>query len=204
MSNLLIDRPDEPVATFVLAHGAGSTMDAPIMNQLASALCARGIETVRFEFPYMHKQRTEGRRGPPDRMPVLEATYREVVAGLPRERLFIGGRSMGGRVATHIADSLDVRGVIAMGYPFHPPDKPASLRVAHLLTMRTPCLVVQGTRDPFGTPDEVAGYGLPRHVALEWLEDGDHGFEPRKRSGHTLESHVQRCCDAVARFVAAH
>lgn len=202
---MLIDRPTGPAfATFVLAHGAGSAMDAPIMNQLAEGLCERSIEVVRFEFPYMHRLRHQGKRGPPDRMPVLEASYRSLLGELgERPRLFIGGRSMGGRVATHIADSAGVRGVVALGYPFHPPKKPESLRVAHLLTMRTPCLIVQGTRDPFGTPEEVESYELPDSIKLCWLGDGDHSFVPRKQSGRTLAQHVEQTCAAMQRFMTA-
>jgi len=199
---VLIDRPAQPHATFVLAHGAGSAMDAPLMNQVAEGLCAGGVEVVRFEFPYMHRLRHEGRRSPPDRMPVLEASYRAILAQLTdRPRLFIGGRSMGGRVATHIADSAGVRGVIALGYPFHAPRKPGSLRVEHLLTMKTPCLIVQGSRDPFGTPEEVDSYALPDGILLCWLDDGDHSFVPRKSSGRTLAQHVEQSCAAMQRFM---
>lgn len=208
---MLIDAPSspndparEPLASFVLAHGAGSTCDAPIMNQLATGLAVRGIEVVRFEFPYMERLRREGKRGPPDRMPVLEARYSEVIAGLAdRPRLFIGGRSMGGRVATQLADKLKVRGVIALGYPFHPPNKPETLRVEHLLRMQTRCLVVQGTRDPFGSPEEIARYALPDNIELHWLADGDHSFAPRKQSGHTLAGHVAEACDVMKRFMLA-
>lgn len=204
LRDVLIDSPERPLATFVLAHGAGSAMDAPIMNDLTAALCAGGIELVRFEFPYMHRLRHEGKRGPPDRMPVLNAAYAALVAELgPRPRLFIGGRSMGGRVATHVADSLGVQGVIALGYPFHPPKKPESLRIAHLLEMKTPCLIVQGTRDPFGTPAEVEGYGLPSSISVCWLEDGDHSFAPRKARGRTLADNLQQACDRLLLFMSA-
>ena len=202
---MLIDCPESPSATLVLAHGAGAGMDTPFMNDFARVLSARGIEVVRFEFPYMARLRAEGRRSAPDRMPALEAAYREVLTKLKkRARLFIGGKSMGGRVATRIADSVAVRGVVALGYPFHPPKQPESLRVEHLTTMTTPCLIVQGARDPFGTQDEVARYPLPSTIQLQWLRDGDHSFVPRKSSGRSEEENMAEAYAAVLTFIAAH
>jgi uncharacterized protein len=202
---MLIDCPESPSATLVLAHGAGAGMDTPFMNDFARALSTQGIEVVRFEFPYMAKLRAEGKRSAPDRMPALEAAYRGVLTKLKkRGRLFIGGKSMGGRVATRIADSVAVRGVVALGYPFHPPKQPESLRVEHLTTMATPCLIVQGARDPFGTQDEVARYPLASTIHLQWLRDGDHSFVPRKSSGRSEEENMAEAYAAVLTFIAAH
>jgi predicted alpha/beta-hydrolase family hydrolase len=202
---MLLDCPSQPSATFVLAHGAGAAMDTPFMNRMAAGLCARGIEVVRFEFPYMARLRSEGRRRAPDRMPVLEASFGEVLHKLQkRARLFIGGKSMGGRVATRIADAAAVRGVIALGYPFHPPKQPASLRVEHLTELHTPCLIVQGMRDPFGTEAEVADYPLSGQIALHWLKDGDHSFVPRKSSGRSEAENLSEAVDVVAAFIDAH
>lgn len=205
LRRMLIDAPQSPSATLVLAHGAGAGMDTPFMADFARELCQHGIEVVRFEFPYMAKLRAEGRRSAPDRMPALEAAYRDVITKLKkRTRVFIGGKSMGGRVATRIADSVSVRGVVALGYPFHPPKQPESLRVEHLLSMTTPCLIVQGTRDPFGTQDEVAGFGLPSSIQLTWLRDGDHSFVPRKSSGRREEENMAEAYAAVLAFIEAH
>lgn len=197
-------RSDKPVrATLILAHGAGAPMDTPFMNAIAQGLCTRGLTVVRFEFPYMDRRRREGRRAPPDRMPVLEESFRAVaLQHTGKAPLFIGGKSMGGRVATHIADALDVRGVFALGYPFHPPQRPDKLRVEHLAALRTPCLIVQGMRDPFGTPVEVGRYTLSDRTELCWLPDGDHSFTPRKSSGVTLEQNLDAACSALAAFVA--
>lgn len=177
-------------------------MDSDFMNEFARALGGRGVQVVRFEFPYMQRAREGHKRGGPDRMPVLEACFRETALelGAP-ERLFIGGKSMGGRVATRVADGLGVRGVIALGYPFHPPGKPQSLRTEHLESLRTPCLIVQGTRDPFGTREEVPGYRLSPQVRVAWLEDGDHSFAPRKRSGRTTEQNLAEAVERVADFM---
>lgn len=200
---LLRDGDPNAAHTLLLAHGAGAPMDSAWMNELTSRLVERGLYVVRFEFPYMQKRRRGEKSGAPDRMPVLEACFREVVNGLgdPR-RLFIGGKSMGSRVATHLADALSVRGVVAFGYPFHPPGKPEQLRVAHLAALKTPCLIVQGTRDKLGMPEEIAGYALSPAVEVQYIEDGDHSLEPRKASGRTLAQNLDAAADAVRGFVS--
>jgi len=200
-SSLLIDRARAPHATLVLAHGAGLPMDAPFMKTLASELSARGVSVVRFEFPYMQRLREVGRRAPPNPMHVLEARFREVVASLDEPApLFIGGKSLGGRVATRVADSLEVRGVVALGYPFHPAKRPDKLRLEHLAELRAPCLIVQGTRDPLGNREEVARYELSTSIRVHWLEDGDHSFEPRRASGRSLVQNMAAAVEAVVAF----
>jgi uncharacterized protein len=177
-------------------------MDSPFMAAVAAGLAGCGITVVRFEFPYMAARRT-GTRPPPNRMPALEASYRAVVASLPRSaRLFVGGKSMGSRVAVQLVDALAARGAIALGYPFHPPKQPSKLRLEPLRAAAKPCLLVQGTRDPLGSPLEVASYALPRHVELHWLDDGDHSFAPRKSSGRTLQQNLAEAVRAVAAFIA--
>jgi len=179
-------------------------MDSPFMQAIARGLVAHGVTVVRFEFPYMDQRRRTQRRSPPNRMPVLEHTFEQVLAALPRgERPFIGGKSMGGRVATQIADRVDARGVIALGYPFHPPRQPDKLRVEHLRALRTRCLIVQGTRDPLGDQAEVGSYALARTIRLAWLEDGDHSFAPRQASGRTLEQNLAQAVQAVVTFIRA-
>jgi predicted alpha/beta-hydrolase family hydrolase len=198
---LLIDG-DGP--TYVLAHGAGAAMDSRGMTDVASRIASRGIRVVRFEFGYMAARR-DGVRRPPPRAETLLDEYRAVLAEVGG-RVVIGGRSMGGRVASMLADEgLDagtVAGLACLSYPWHPPEKPAPPRTAHLLDLRTPTLVVQGTRDPFGSPDEVASYGLPSTIDLLWLDDGDHDLRPRKAlSGFTYAQHLDTAADAVAAFV---
>jgi predicted alpha/beta-hydrolase family hydrolase len=134
---------------------------------------------------------------------VLLATWRDVVAQLGGgERLFIGGKSMGGRMATLVADELRVRGVVCFGYPFHPPGKPARLRTAHLEALATPMLVLQGERDPFGTRDDVASYRLSPQIRVEWIADGDHSLRPRAKSGVTESQNVTRAIESAATFMA--
>lgn len=200
---LLIDEPagEANGDTVVLAHGAGAGMEHEGMQSLCDAFVARGFRVVRFEFAYMHARR-EGRRPGPDRMPKLQERFREVIASQDG-RLILAGRSMGGRVATMIADDVGAKAVIAFGYPFHPPRKPENLRTAHLAGLQTPTLIVQGERDPFGTPPEVAQYELSRAIEVLWMPDGDHSMKPRKKSGFTYEQHVETALDRVAEFVSA-
>jgi predicted alpha/beta-hydrolase family hydrolase len=201
---LLTDGPADAAATFVFAHGAGGAMDTPFMTTVARALGERGVRVVRFEFPYMAARRTGGKRGAPDREPVLLNAWREVVAQLGGgERLFIGGKSMGGRMATLVADELRVRGVVCFGYPFHPPGQPAKVRTAHLESLVTPMLVLQGERDPFGTRADVASYALSSAIRVEWLTDGDHSLKPRAKSGVTEQENLARAVDLAASFMLA-
>ena len=199
----LTDGPDAAEQTYVFAHGAGGAMDTPFMNTVARELGERGIRVVRFEFPYMAARRTGGKRGAPDREPVLLATWREVVATLGGgERVVIGGKSMGGRMATLVADELRVRGAVCFGYPFHPPGQPAKVRTAHLENLVTPMLVLQGERDPFGTREDVAGYHLSPRIRIEWLTDGDHSLKPRAKSGSTERDNLTRAIDVAAEFIS--
>jgi hypothetical protein len=200
--NLLIEGPAE-AATVALAHGAGAPMDSPWMNTMAAALAARNLRVVRFEFRYMQRRRADGKRRGPDWPPVLLATWRDVVEALRgTRRLVIGGKSMGGRIASMVADECAVDGLVCMGYPFHPPRAPEKLRTAHLRDLQTPSLILQGTRDPFGIPEEVKTYGLAESIRVHWLGDGDHSFKPRVKSGRTLEQNMTEAADEVAAFVA--
>lgn len=193
--------PPDAEATLVLAHGAGAAMDSPFMEAFAEGLGERGVAVVRFEFAYMAARR-EGRRPGPDREALLLQAWRDVVAALGGgPALFIGGKSMGGRMASMVADELAVRGLVCLGYPFHAIGRPEKPRIDHLRTLATRALIVQGTRDSFGRPDEVAGYGLSPSIALHWLEDGDHDFKPRSASGRTQRQNREEAMDAVAGFI---
>ena len=200
--DLLIDGPSGARRTIVLAHGAGAGMDSAYMATVAQGLAQEGIRVVRFEFPYMWARRASGKRGAPDRGPVLIESWQEVISRLGGgDRLVIGGKSMGGRIASMIADEAGVRGLVCLGYPFHPPGKPAGSRVKHLETLRTPALIVQGTRDPFGRPEEVEQYKLSKKIKIEWIEGGDHSLKANARSGRTEADNLAAAVAAVSEFV---
>jgi hypothetical protein len=204
--DLWIDGPepgaDGPV--LVLTHGAGAPVDSSFLEDFARGAGERGVRVVRFELPYMRARRHEGKRRPPDREPVLRAAWHQAIdlLGGPG-RLVIGGKSMGGRMASLVADEAGVRGLVCLGYPFHPPGQPEKLRTAHLEALRTPTLIVQGTRDPFGTREDVAGYRLSPAIRIAWMEDGDHSLVPRAASGRTAAQNLAAAIDEVAAFVGS-
>jgi predicted alpha/beta-hydrolase family hydrolase len=198
----LFDGPARASLTVVLAHGAGAPMDSPFMNDIAAGLGARGLRVARFEFPYMAARRHGGPRRGPDPPAALEAAWLAAIEALGGgKRVVAGGKSMGGRIASMVADRAGVHGLLCLGYPFHPPGRPQQTRTAHLATLRTRTLIVQGERDALGTRADVAGYTLSGRITVRWLEDGDHSFKPRARSGHTLAAHMARAIEWSAEFV---
>lgn len=200
--HLLIDGPQAPMATFIFAHGAGAPMDTPFMDHFAKGIAAAGVKVVRFEFPYMQRRRLEGKKSPPNSAKILEAAWLEKVEAFrDHTPLFLAGKSMGGRYASLIADKVEPKGLVCLGYPFHPPGKPETLRTAHLLDLKTPALILQGERDPFGKPDEVATYNLAQTIRVTWLCDGDHGFKPRKASGRTEIQNWDQAVAAIVQFI---
>jgi predicted alpha/beta-hydrolase family hydrolase len=202
MTKLLIDASEAAPLTVALAHGAGAPMDSPFMNAVARGIAAAGFRAARFEFPYMAARRTGGRRGAPDREPVLREAWHAAIAELGGpESLVIGGKSMGGRIASLVADEAKVRGLICLGYPFHPPGQLAKLRTKHLADLATPTLIVQGTRDTFGTREEVAGYALSPAMRIHWIEGGDHSWKPPKASGRTEKDAIAEGVEAVVQFL---
>lgn len=204
----LHDGPDDAHVTILLAHGAGAPMDSASMTAAAKALAAAGLRVARFEFAYMAARRTGEGRKPPPRAEKLTGEYLSAIEELAVVGpLIIGGKSMGGRVASMVADELFAEGAIAglvcLGYPFHPPAKPTQLRTKHLENLKCPALICQGTRDEFGTRDEVAVYALSDKIEILWLEDGDHDLKPRKTiSGFSTADHLKTIADAVAAFAA--
>jgi predicted alpha/beta-hydrolase family hydrolase len=193
-------------ALLILAHGAGAGERHPFMTAFGGGLAAHGIDVVTFNFPYM-----EQKRRVPDKAPVLEAHFRKVIDAAREgerrtHRLFIGGKSMGGRMATHLAaqGDLDLAGVIALGYPLHPPGKPDQPRTAHLPAITAPVLIIQGEHDAFGTPSElepvIATMQAP--VTLHVVAGGDHSLKVRGKTGEQvydpLFALISRFCTAGA------
>jgi uncharacterized protein len=200
-SNYLTDGPGDAPLTLVLAHGAGAPMDSDWMNSITAKIAASGYGVVRFEFPYMAERRETGKKRPPNPARVLLQTWMDVIDDLGPERLVIGGKSMGGRIASMVADAARVRGLVCLGYPFHPPGRPDKLRTEHLAALRTPTLICQGERDSFGTVDEVPGFGLSKSITLHWAPDGDHGLKPRKKSGFTEEANMNDAVSVITKFM---
>lgn len=194
----------------VLAHGAGVGCDSPFMNRLASSLAGQGVNVWRFEFPYMQKCREDGRKRPPDRQPLLLEHFRQVVAACRAELgadlpLVVGGKSMGGRMASLLAasaDGADLQGVACFGYPFHPPGRPDRWRTDHFSAIRVPVAIFQGTRDPFGRPGELEQRpSLPDQVLVHWLEGGDHDLCPLKRQRLDPDALIDEAAAQAAAFM---
>lgn len=205
----LIDGPEDAAVTILFAHGAGAPMDSASMSSATKALVVEGFRVVRFEFAYMAARRNDEGRRPPPKAEKLMGEYLAAVDQLAPNggHLVIGGKSMGGRVASMVADELfaagRISGLLCLGYPFHPPGRPEQLRTAHLKGLRAPALIVQGTRDEFGTRDDVPGYDLSSSIELHWLEDGDHELKPRKTiSGFSAADHLQSMAKAVSEWAA--
>ncbi|ANM13983.1 MULTISPECIES: alpha/beta hydrolase family protein [unclassified Rhizobium] len=202
LDRFLLQGPHDARFTILLAHGAGAPMDSASMTGAAEALAGVGFRVARFEFAYMAARRT-GARKPPPRAETLNPEYEAAIAELGVDGpLIIGGKSMGGRVASMVADDLHARGKVAgllcLGYPFHPPGQPTKLRTAHLKGLTAPALICQGTRDEFGTRDEVPHYDLSDRIEILWLEDGDHDLKPRKTiSGFSAADHLTTMAKAV-------
>lgn len=200
--------PDAPGdAAFIVAHGAGAGQSSAFMVAFAEALAERGLDVITFNFPY-----TEQKRRLPDRAPVLESCYASVIHEVVRRvpsasrHLFIGGKSMGGRMATQLAASdaaLPIAGLVLLGYPFHPPAKPEKRRDAHLPSVHWPMLVVQGARDTFGSPDEIRPTfaALDPPAVIHAVESGDHSFKVA-RAGAAGQAAIDTAIrDAVARWI---
>ena len=181
-------------------------MNSASMNACTKVLAAAGFRVARFEFGYMADRWTSGARKPAPRADTLQSEYISAIDALDvKTPLIVGGKSMGGRVASMIADNLHasgrIVGLLCLGYPFHPIDKPGQLRTAHLVNLKTPTLIAQGTRDQFGTREEVATYKLSKMIELFWLEDGDHDLKPRKSvSGFTVADHLEAMAHRAANW----
>jgi len=202
---LLAAGPESAPARLLCAHGAGAGMQTPFLETTSALLAEREVAVFRFEFAYMAARRESGSKRPPPRAEKLVDEYRTAVAALPNgPRPLIGGKSMGGRVASLIADELFAQGMIAglvcLGYPFHPPNRPDRLRTAHLEGLKCPALIVQGARDPFGPRHEVEALKLSPAIRFHWAGDGDHDLGPRGNSGFTRKGNLAAAADAIVAF----
>lgn len=200
---MIVDSVTHPQARFLFAHGAGAAMDSEFMQQVTHGLNKHNIEVVRFNFDYMQRRAEDGKKRPPDRMPKLLQCFQEQIEQLPADDipLFIGGKSMGGRVSSLMLEQTDALASVVFGFPFHAPGKPVKDRIDHLHQLAKPMLILQGSRDTMGAKQEVAEYPLSDKIRFYWLEDGDHSLKPRKASGFDYDQHMQQAIQAAADFM---
>ncbi|MBL4909600.1 MAG: hypothetical protein JKX78_06180 [Alteromonadaceae bacterium] len=221
INTLLITPADNAIANFVFAHGAGADMHHQFMIQVSELLAQQQINVIRFNFTYMNKRLVDGKRYPPDRMPKLLHAYQETLTKICQDQknneidftlpLFIGGKSMGSRVAATLLASdefnelsANIKGLVCLGYPFHPQKKTDKLRLEPLLGTQKPSLIIQGDRDALGNKEEVLSYELPSQYKMVFLEDGDHSFKPRIKSGFTLQQHITSAVQHIVSFINEH
>jgi hypothetical protein len=207
----LASKKDRAGVTVILGHGAGANQLHPFMRLFASGLAERGMDAITFNFLYMQ----QGRRVP-DPKAKLEACYDAVIESaignkkLKGNRLAIGGKSMGGRIASQVAakpESADnVNALVFLGYPLHPPGKPEQLRDAHLKDVRAPMLFVQGSRDAFGTTDEIRAVIKRLHLpaTLHTIEGGDHSLKVPRSSGMSQQEIYESTLDEIARWLRSN
>ena len=198
------DENQQVPTTLILAHGAGAPMDSSFMTDMAARLAGRGVNVLRFEFPYMAQRRIDGGKRPPNQQAKLLECWREVFCEVRRHvagPLAVGGKSMGGRMASLLADELGATGLVCLGYPFYAVGKPEKPRVAHLAALQTPTLIVQGERDALGNRQTVDTYALSPSIDVLWLVAGDHDLKPLKASGFTHEQHLETAAGTIAHWL---
>ncbi|HCG6121721.1 TPA: alpha/beta fold hydrolase [Vibrio parahaemolyticus] len=200
MSQWIVEGPENG-SLFVFAHGAGAGMEHDFMTAVAKGLVEQGIRVVRFNFPYMVKRSEDGKKRPPDRAPKLLEAYSEVIAHFASSPVVIGGKSMGGRMASLLAEHELVAGIACLGFPFHPPGKPEKFKGDHLASIDKPTLILQGERDTFGKREEFDEFVFSQQVKVSFLPDGDHSFKPRKSSGHTEAGNIARAVEQLSAFI---
>ncbi len=212
IENYLINNIENPIAQVIFAHGAGADMHHEFMEKITTLFNKANINVLRFNFPYMDKRIALGKRYPPDRMPKLIDCYKAVInefitinnntKALP---LFIGGKSMGSRVAATLASDDEtselIQGVFCFGYPFHPAKKTEKLRLAPLQNTLKPIFIAQGERDTLGSEVEITDYEISNLCQCFFLVDGDHSLKPRVKSGFSHLQHMESAVHAITQFI---
>ncbi|MCO5368184.1 alpha/beta family hydrolase [Pseudomonas alliivorans] len=194
----------QETVTLLLAHGAGAPMDSDFMNSIATFLGRQGVNVMRFEFPYMAQRRHGGSKRPPNQQAQLLDCWREVYGQMRpcvTGRMAIGGKSMGGRMASLMADELSVDALVCLGYPFHAVGKPEKPRTAHLGDLRTRTLIVQGERDALGNREAAEQYTLSSAIRLYWLPTANHDLKPLKAAGLTHDQCLMDSAEQIAAFL---
>lgn len=199
---------------FVFTHGAGASVDSDFINNITQGLAKEGIRVARFNFDYMQQRIVTGSRRPPERAPKLITQFAQRLVQFDQP-LIIGGKSMGGRIASLLSAEMamqdlctdkiplnnNIKAIACLGFPFHPVNKPESLRTAHFQHIPVPIFIAQGTRDKLGNQIEVANYALNKEIEWLWLEDGDHDLKPRVKSGFTHQAHLDKTIKEMALFI---
>jgi predicted alpha/beta-hydrolase family hydrolase len=205
----ILNTVDDAKALIVFAHGAGADMEHEYIADLVGLLNSQQLNVLRFNFPYMDKRKLDGKRRPPDRMPSLIECYQTVLSNVDSALpIYIAGKSMGGRVAATIASdatlmvSNQVKGVICLGYPFHPVKKLDKLRLEPLQDTQLPVLILQGQRDALGSEDEIQNYEISTKCQIHYFPDGDHDLKPRVKSGFTLTQHKLLAAQKIKGFIS--
>ena len=208
VKEFLVNSPGkDPKGILLLAHGAGKGAANPFLDTIAQGAVDSGVRVVRFNFPYMEGMLRTGKRKSPNSGKVLRKCFSDVVSHcieieqVPAKYIIVGGKSMGARAASMIADKHQVGGVVCLSYPFHPPRKPKPLRITHLQTIQTPTLICQGERDPNGPREEVQQFSLSKSIQFRWLADGDNNFKPRQSSERSLQENMADAVEAINRFI---
>ncbi|MEE4244594.1 MAG: alpha/beta family hydrolase [Kangiellaceae bacterium] len=201
----IIDQPRENlIHKLIFAHGAGAGADSNFIINLKTLLSALDVDLIRLNFDYMQLMLESGKRRPPERINKLTEQFHQMITELQQrtsDSIWIGGKSMGGRIATMLHDTCEITGIIVCGYPFHPIGKPDKLRIEHLSEIELPTLIVQGERDEFGNLTEVSNYKFGDNMSVKWLKDGDHSFKPRVKSGFTQQQHLATAANHIANFI---
>ena len=208
VKEFLVNSPSkDPKGVFLLAHGAGRGAANPFLETIAQSAVNSGVRVVRFNFPYMEGMLKTGKRKPPNSGEILRKCFSDVISHcieieqVPSKYIIVGGKSMGARAASMIADKHQVGGVVCLSYPFHPPRKPEPLRITHLQTIQTPTLICQGEKDRNGTREEIEQFSLSKSIKFHWVADGDNSFEPCKTSGRSLQENMTDAMEAINRFI---
>jgi predicted alpha/beta-hydrolase family hydrolase len=208
VKEFLVNSPRKnPKGIFLLAHGAGKGAASPFLETIAQGAINSDVRVVRFNFPYMEGMLRTGKKKSPNSGEVLRKCFSDVVSHciereqVPSKYIIVGGKSMGARAASMIADEHQVGGVVCLSYPFHPPRKPEPLRITHLQTIQTPTLICQGEKDPNGGREEVQQFSLSKSVQFHWLADGDNNFKPPETSDRSQQENMADATEAINRFI---
>jgi predicted alpha/beta-hydrolase family hydrolase len=192
----------------VFAHGSSIAMDHQYMQDITEKLVGVGLKVVRFEFPYMASRRVTGKKGFPNQLPVLITAFRDVITQVrktvlkPSQPLYLAGKSLGGRVASHLYIEGGFEGLFVFGYPFHPAKNDKVLRIAHLFETTADINIFQGERDKLGNKEEVESYRLNKNILIHWLADADHDLVPRVRSGFSKEQHANHVINKIEQLIS--